>query len=101
MTVASRPQILWEYKDKAGKVRSLRTTPLEFAQVHAGYNCSDTISIINDPRHPYKQVYTVERLGNVVGGRPVRYLNLPIQALKDIAVKMLQVGPSPVLFFLL
>ncbi|GAA5922344.1 hypothetical protein JCM3775_005698 [Rhodotorula graminis] len=82
--------IVWEFKDKAGKVRSLKTTPLEFAQVHAGYDCSDTISIINDPRHPYEQVYTVERLGNVVGGRPVRYLNLPAQSLKDIAIKMLQ-----------
>ncbi|BGP37660.1 bleomycin hydrolase [Rhodotorula kratochvilovae] len=83
-------QFLWEYKDKAGKVRSLRTTPLEFAQVHAGYNCSDTVSLINDPRHPYKQVYTVERLGNVVGGRPVRYLNLPSEALKQIAIEMIK-----------
>lgn len=71
-------------------MRSLKTTPLEFAQVHVGYNCSDTVSLINDPRHPYEQVYTVERLGNVVGGRSVRYLNLPAQTLKDVAIKMLQ-----------
>ncbi|GAA6049858.1 hypothetical protein JCM3770_004218 [Rhodotorula araucariae] len=90
-------QFVWEFKDKAGKVRSLRTTPREFAQVHAGYNCSDTISIVNDPRHPYKQVYTVERLGNVVGGRPVRYLNMPIEALKEIAVECIK-GETPVWF---
>jgi len=32
----------------------------------------DSFSLINDPRNKYESLYTVERLGNVVGGRPVQ-----------------------------
>lgn len=33
-------------------------------------------SLINDPRNPYNRLLTVERLGNVVGGRGIRYVNV-------------------------
>lgn len=51
---------------------------------------ADCVSLINDPRNTYDEVYTVERLGNVVGGRPVRYINLQISEMKEIAVKLIQ-----------
>jgi hypothetical protein len=53
------------------------------------------VSLINDPRNTYDQIYTVERLGNVVGGvRDVRYINLEIDELKEIAIKLIQVSDS-------
>ena len=50
------------------------------------------IAIINDPRNEYYKLYTVERLGNIVGGeRPfVSYLNLPIDVLKEYTLKHLK-----------
>lgn len=51
---------------------------------------SDSISLINDPRNPYDQTYTVARLGNVVFGRPVRYINTTTEALKNTAINLLK-----------
>lgn len=36
----------------------------------------ERFSLVNDPRNPYNRLLTVERLGNVVGGRSVRYVNV-------------------------
>ncbi|GAA6006338.1 hypothetical protein JCM11491_004919 [Sporobolomyces phaffii] len=90
-------EFTWEFVDKAGKYRSLTTTPLEFARVHAGYDVSDAITLVNDPRHPYNTVLTVERLGNVVGGRTTRYLNVPIETIKRAAVDAIRAN-TPVWF---
>jgi len=43
------------------------------------------------------QLYTVDRLGNMVGGRPVTYLNVDIDVLKSYARKTLEAG-NPVWF---
>ncbi len=32
---------------------------------------AESFSLINDPRNSYKKLYTVNRLGNIWGGRPV------------------------------
>jgi len=42
-------------------------------------------------------MYTVEYLGNVVGGRPIRYLNAPAATLSDLVLKSLEDG-RPVWF---
>lgn len=36
----------------------------------------ERFSLVNDPRNPYNRLLTVDRLGNVVGGRSVRYVNV-------------------------
>ena len=41
--------------------------------------------MINDPRNEYYKLYTVEYLGNVIGGKAVRYINLPIDELRKAA----------------
>ena len=56
----------FEYRDSAGKVRRIESTPLEFARKHAApFNPADHISLINDPRNKYGELYTVKHLGNV------------------------------------
>lgn len=57
----------------------------------------DTLSLINDPRNHYNKLYTVDRLGNVVGGSPIRYVNTEIATIKDLAIKVLKSG-KPVWF---
>ena len=43
------------------------------------------------------QLYTVDRLGNMVGGRPTTYINLPIDVLKQYARSTIESG-RPVWF---
>jgi bleomycin hydrolase len=76
--------------------RSLNITPLEFYRTYVGKALGDYVSVINAPTadKPFYQTYTVAYLGNVAGGRPVFYLNLPVENLKRAAVAQLESGES-------
>lgn len=88
----------FEYRDKNGKVRRIECTPLEFAKIHAApFNPASHISLINDPRNAYGQLYTVKHLGNVYGARPVLYVNAPSSTLLDVVVARIKQG-EPVWF---
>jgi bleomycin hydrolase len=54
-------------------------------------------SLVNDPRNEYNSLLTVDRLGNIVGGRGITYVNVDMLTLKTACVKMLQAG-LPVFF---
>ncbi|MCI1891205.1 aminopeptidase C [Schleiferilactobacillus perolens] len=87
----------WEYKNDDGEyTRDTELTPQTFFRKYVGWNTPDYISIINSPTDdkPYKHDYTVEFLGNVVGGRQVRHFNLDIDTFKALAVKQLQAGET-------
>ena len=64
-----------------------------------GWDLSQYVSLINAPTadKPYHKTYTVKLLGNVVEGRPVKYLNLPVEDLKAAAIAQMQDG-QPVWF---
>ena len=64
-----------------------------------GWDLSQYVSLINAPTKdkPYHKTYTVKFLGNVKEGRPVKYLNLPIEDLKAAAIRQLRDG-QPVWF---
>ncbi|KAH8119610.1 peptidase C1B, bleomycin hydrolase [Phellopilus nigrolimitatus] len=89
----------WDYYDKEGKPKSWSGTPLEFYKAFSSkqYPPSESFSLINDPRNEYKKLYTVDKLGNLWGGRPVLYVNTEISDLKKAVVKMLKAG-QPVFF---
>ncbi|MCD8145385.1 MAG: C1 family peptidase [Oscillospiraceae bacterium] len=74
-------------------------TPKEFYDKYVGLDLSQYVSLINAPTadKPYMRSYTVKFLGNVVDGRPVRYVNLPIEELKKAAIAQMQDG-EPVWF---
>lgn len=69
-------------------------TPQEFFAEAVDMNVDDYVSLISAPTEdkPFGYVYTVSRLGNVVEDGGVRYLNLPIERLKEVAVAQLQDG---------
>lgn len=71
-------------------------TPQTFFRKYVGWDLDNYQSIINAPTDdkPYNHLYTVEMLGNVVGGRQVRHLNLDIDTFKQLAIKQLQAGES-------
>lgn len=76
--------------------RVANLTPQKFFQDYVGWNLDDYVSIIQAPTSDkeYGQTYTIEMLGNVVGGRPVKHLNLPMAEFKALAIKQLQGGES-------
>lgn len=90
----------FEYRDK-DKVfhRDADITPKQFFEKYVGLDLNDYISVINAPTQdkPYGKTFTVDYLGNVAGGRQVKYLNLPSAEMKRLAIAQLQDG-NPVWF---
>lgn len=90
----------FEYRDKDKNYhRDENLTPKAFFDKYVGLNLSDYVSVINAPTadKPYGKTFTVSYLGNVVGGRQVKYLNLPSEQLKQLAIAQLSDG-KPVWF---
>ena len=99
--VAPNETFKWEYIDKDKKVQLLESTPLKFAEECCGLNLSNDnalpVSLINDPRHEYGKLIQIDRLGNVLGGDDVLYLNVDNDTLSKLVVKRLQ-NNKPVFF---
>ncbi|KAG0043045.1 hypothetical protein BGZ83_011894 [Gryganskiella cystojenkinii] len=88
----------WAFRNKDKKYFEFENqTPQSYFREHIGYPVEETISIINDPRNKFMNLYTVQYLGNISGGRPIRYVNAPIEDLKTLAIKKLSSG-KPVWF---
>ena len=88
-------EVDWQWKDKDDKfTRSGKLSPLQFAANYLQTDIHDYVSLVHDPREtsPLGATFTVEYLGNVVDGPPIKYLNIDIQLMKDIALRMLQDG---------
>ena len=87
----------YETRDKDKKfIRISDITPQEFYRQYVGLDLNDYISLINAPTadKPYNRTYTVQYLGNVKGGRDVKYLNLPASELKRAAIAQMQDGKA-------
>lgn len=85
----------FEYEDKDGIFhRDIDVTPKEFFDKYVGINLNDYISLINAPTKdkPYHRTFTVDYLGNVLGGRQVKYLNVTMDELKQATISQLQDG---------
>ncbi|MEX0381302.1 C1 family peptidase [Leuconostoc sp. MS02] len=71
-------------------------TPQTYFEKFVGWDLSEYVSIINAPTSdkPYNATYNVDMLGNVVGGRQVKHLNVPIETMKSFAITQLKAGKS-------
>ena len=90
-------QFDFSYRDKDNHFHSESgLTPLTFYQKYVDLKLDDYVSIINAPTadKPYGRSYTVEMLGNVVGSKPVRYLNVEMDRLKELAITQMQAGET-------
>lgn len=82
-------------RDEKNELKANGTyTPQQFFAEFVDMNLDDYVSIISAPTadKPYLRSYTVKYLGNVVEDGTVRYVNLPIDALKRVAVAQLKDG---------
>jgi bleomycin hydrolase len=83
----------WEWRDKVNVFhRDGNMTPREFYKKYVDVDLDDLVCLINAPTKdkPYNKAYTVKYLGNVIGGRQVRYLSVDIETLKKAAVEMIK-----------
>lgn len=96
MTLGNPPTSFdFEYTDKNGQYqREPNMTPITFFNKYVGWNLDDKISLINAPTKdkPYGKAYTVKYLGSVKEADPIRYINVPIEVLKEAAIAQLKDG---------
>lgn len=101
-----KTEMTWEYYDKDDKFGSVTTTPLKFAgelsskatvEANNGADVHQLFSLVNDPRNKYGELLSVSRLGNVVGMRGVRYVNVDMDTIKNACIAMLK-AELPIFF---
>ncbi len=83
----------WQWNDKDKQFhRDGVLTPLEFAAKYITIPIEDYLCLVHDPREtsPFNRTFTVQYLGNVVGGEIVRYLNVEIDVMKQMAIKLIE-----------
>ena len=83
----------FEYTDKEDNYHLVSGfTPLTFKEKYLGSRLDNYVSIINAPTQdkPFNKAYTVKYLGNVVGGKPVRHLNVEMKRLKDLVLAQMK-----------
>lgn len=91
----------WQYMDKDKSTHEIKMTPTEFADsvstMSPPISVESMVSLSHDPRHEPLSLLAIPRLGNVVGGRAITYVNVEMHTLKDACVKMIKTG-RPVFF---
>ncbi|EAU91103.1 bleomycin hydrolase [Coprinopsis cinerea okayama7 len=92
-------RFVWEYIDADDKTGRWEGTPKEYYEQFGTkpFPPSESFSLINDPRNEYGKLYTVDKLGNVWGGRPILYVNTEIENMKAMIIKLIKAG-QPVFF---
>lgn len=91
---------MFECVDKDKKFyREENISPKEFYAKFVGLDLNDYISVINAPTNdkPFNKTFTVQYLGNIEGGNPVKYLNVDIKTFKNLALAQLK-DETPVWF---
>lgn len=87
---AADEELTWEYTDKDKKFHRVNITPLDLYKQYAKVDANEYFSLIHDPRNKYDTLYTVNRLGNMVNGKPIEYVNAEVSALKQAAINSIQ-----------
>ncbi len=85
----------YEYKDKDGNFHRIEgITPVEFYKEFVEMPIDGMVSVINcpTPDKNFMKTYTVQYLGNVIGGNGIKYLNLKLDEFKALAKKMILDG---------
>jgi bleomycin hydrolase len=79
----------WQWRDKDKEFhRDGIITPHDFYQKYIKHDLDPMVCLIHCPQasKQFNEVYTIELLGNVVGGRKIRYLNVELPVMKAAAV---------------
>ncbi len=91
-------KFVWQWQDEDKRFhRDGELTPLEFADLYCTLPLDEYVCLVHDPRptSPMGKTFTVAHLGNVIGGKPVKYLNIEMDLMKKLTMKTL-IGGEPV-----
>ena len=83
----------FEYTDKDGKYHLEKGfNPVSFKERFLGNALDDFVSLINAPTKdkPFGKTYTIAYLGNVVGGKDVKHLNVTMDRMKELILAQLK-----------
>ncbi|KAL1453681.1 hypothetical protein WDU94_010001 [Cyamophila willieti] len=85
----------WEYRNKAKEYHCVENvTPLQFYDeyVKPHFNVEEKVCLVTDPRptSEFNKAYTVDCLGNVVGGRTIIYNNQPVELLMKLVAESIK-----------
>ena len=86
-------EFAFEYTDKNDEYHLEKGfTPLSFKEKYIGDLLDEYVSLINAPTKdkPFNKTFTIQYLGNVVGGKQVTHLNLPMERLKELILAQLK-----------
>jgi bleomycin hydrolase len=93
-------EFVWQWRDKDKEFhRDGMVTPQQFFKDHVPVDLDSMVCLIHCPQKTksYNTLYTINYLGNVVGGEIIRYLNVEMAALKQAAIDMIK-DEKPVWF---
>lgn len=85
----------FEYVDKDKKYHLVKGfTPLKFYEKYFKEEANKYVSIINAPTNdkPFNKSYTIDYLGNVVGGKIIKHLNLSMDRMIELIINQLKDG---------
>jgi bleomycin hydrolase len=83
----------FEYVTKKNAYHIEKTlTPQSFYKSVCQINLNDYVSVINSPTSdkPFMNSYTIDYLGNVIGGKEIKHLNLSMARLIELTVNQLK-----------
>lgn len=83
----------FEYTDKDGNYHLEKGfDALSFKEKYLGDSLNDYVSLINAPTKDkaFGKTYTIQYLGNVVGGKQVTHLNVTMDRMKELILKQLK-----------
>lgn len=85
-------EFTYQYRDDKQEFHTIHTTPQEFLKNEFKQDLGDYVCFASDPQSDksYNTLYTVDTQGNVVGGTPMRLLNVAPDRLKALCVQLLQ-----------
>jgi bleomycin hydrolase len=86
---------VWRYKDKDDKISEAKTyTPLSFYKEMLGIDMTEYVMFMNDPTREYNKVYEIEYDRNMADGKNWKYVNLPVEALKKMAIASIKANSA-------
>ena len=85
-------EFTWSRQDKAGNIVNTRTyTPRGFYEEYLNEDLNgDYVMFMNDPSREYNKVYEIEYDRHVYDGHNWLYINLPIERIKEMAIKSIR-----------
>lgn len=92
-------EFTWNYYDKNKAYHSIGPiSPKDFYETHFKplFNVDDKVCLVTDPRptNEYGKAYTIDYLGNVVGGKQCIYNNQPVELLLEVTAKSIKEGEA-------